>query len=86
MNNTFETPFDCPSCKKQLDASTTVQGDGIPPQTGDLSICFSCGAYLEFTGPLSVVLLTGPAFNQLDVDTQLLLEKARRLVIERVAR
>jgi hypothetical protein len=83
MNNTFETPFDCPSCKKQLDASTTVQGEGLPPQTGDLSICFSCGAYLEFTGPLSVVLLTGPAFNQLDAETKRTLVTARLFVISR---
>lgn len=81
--NTFETPFECPSCKKQLDASTTVYGGSDAPVADDLSICFSCGAWLKFTGPLSVVRLLEAEFNELDIETKRVLELGKQAVFNR---
>jgi hypothetical protein len=82
--NTFETPFECPSCKKQLDASTAVQGNnGEAPIAGDLSVCFSCGAFLKFTGPSSTVCLSDAEFNKLDFETKRVLDCGKQVVLSR---
>jgi hypothetical protein len=73
--------FECPSCKKQLDASTTVGGGSDAPKAGDLSICFSCGAWLRFTGPLSVVCLLADEFHELEPETKRMLEAGKQTVL-----
>lgn len=38
----------CPACKHKLDMAMSLTGDHTPKR-GDLSVCFYCGALLEFS-------------------------------------
>ena len=51
MNQTKHKPTPCPCCGRVLEDSTAVYADRkTRPCAGDLSVCFYCGAILEFAG------------------------------------
>jgi len=39
----------CPSCHAGLDAHIAFFGGSAPPVLGDITVCSSCGAVLQFT-------------------------------------
>lgn len=50
------TPPTCPQCETVLNG---VAGDGVP-QTGDVSVCASCGAVLIFEVDAQKIVLRSP--------------------------
>ena len=49
----------CPHCAEAIDAATSTSGDD-QPQPGNISVCFSCGCFLQFVGEpdsLSYIIL-----------------------------
>jgi hypothetical protein len=45
-----QQPLACPNCGKQLDTHINNDStDELPPEVGDLSVCFGCFQINEFT-------------------------------------
>jgi len=59
----------CPDCGYHMDAATSVDGEDGAPQAGDLSLCISCGALLEFNEDLLLVKATRETVSELDVES-----------------
>lgn len=65
----------CPNCSYVLDAETPIFG-GRGPRPGDYSVCFSCGACLQFDRNLDHILLDEAVLTGLDISQP---ETARQL-------
>jgi hypothetical protein len=44
----LDWPTICPHCGQHHDATTHMLGSGAVPDDGDISLCFSCGAFCVF--------------------------------------
>lgn len=73
---THLVPADCPSCGHNLDAATAVNEDAIP-KSGDLTICAYCTAWLVFTDPQGVRIMTEDEALELPDDVLQMLQRAR---------
>lgn len=47
----------CPECDYSHNASTQINGEDIPPTSGDISICWSCGAINQFDENMNIIPL-----------------------------
>jgi hypothetical protein len=57
MSLTVRTPDNpCPSCGSELNAATGPAG--LPPDPGDISVCYDCGEILTFNDDLTSRKLT----------------------------
>jgi|GEM_PF-5120598 len=45
----------CPTCKAVLDAAAAGDGSDKEPQPGDVTVCFRCGAVLQFMIGLALI-------------------------------
>ena len=57
----------CPACDYKMDACTNLDGQSVPSE-GDVSICFNCGAILEFTADLMLEMISEEKWEDLDAD------------------
>lgn len=76
-------PSLCPACRYAMDRASAVDGDHKPSE-GDLSLCFGCGAALQFDATLRHRLLTLSDLQALareDPDMLRQLEAARREIM-----
>lgn len=64
----FAEPEPCPSCGTTLNASTGALG--AQPRPGDLSVCMSCAAFLQFDASMRRELLSPEAFDELPADVR----------------
>lgn len=71
----------CPTCAKQLDASTGFTCDRRPAE-GDLSVCAYCTSFLRYGSDLSLHLMTLEEIGNLDDDSRNALVSARRALQE----
>ena len=61
----------CPACDASCDATTDATGDGNNrPKPGDLSVCYSCGAFLQYREDLSFQKLSLKEEFELDQDVR----------------
>lgn len=51
----YTTEYNCLQCGEILDAVTPVNNDTDVPNSGDISICYSCGHVMIFTDDIRVV-------------------------------
>lgn len=72
----------CPGCAHPFNDATHVAGDA-KPSPGDLSMCWYCGAFLEFNPDLTTRLLTLEDIGSLPDDVRISLQKVRRLWTDR---
>jgi hypothetical protein len=75
------TPLNpCPRCGEPLDAAINVH-DTSKPKEGDLSVCYYCGAFLQFDAFLQVQLLSPAEAANLLPDVLRDLVRIRKFVI-----
>lgn len=56
----------CPNCGYKLDAASVLgSDDNISPEAGDISVCFSCTAFLIYDDDLKSLMLTPDQLLQL---------------------
>ena len=58
----FLPPQECPACGKYLDCASGFNCDG-KPRPGDVTVCFGCGAILEFQKGLKFRLVPDAEAN-----------------------
>lgn len=59
----------CPTCEAKVDRATMVTGDVAGgPDVGDLSICFSCGAFNEFTRGMALIPMKPETRRAISID------------------
>jgi hypothetical protein len=78
-------PTRCPHCGYTLDAASVLDGPAPKPTPGDLSVCFGCGAALQFDKRLRVTKLTLREIARLHPDERADLERTQRNVREFLA-
>lgn len=65
----YRTKLDkCPYCGKIFDSASEIFKDGPPPVPGDMSVCFQCGGFLEFTEKLFLSKLSLRVFTSLTLE------------------
>ncbi len=85
MDNTTQMGIDhCPVCQKICNTATPPDDSKIIPKPGDLSICFSCGAYLQFAPDMALQELTPEVWNRLDFNVKVQLNTIHRAVKRRI--
>lgn len=47
---------ECPTCHYRMDRTSAASGEGIP-RKGDISVCFKCGAVMQFDENLKMISL-----------------------------
>lgn len=70
---------DCPSCGKNLDIATSIDGD-FKPRVGDLTVCIKCAAFLVFGEDFSLRLITPEEMGGLEDDTRITLLRTRKAI------
>lgn len=71
----------CPSCGKFLDMATAVNDPRaeLAPTAGDLSMCISCGTFLQYKEDMSYRIFTHDEIVDLDTETRSQLFKAHEV-------
>ncbi len=69
----------CPTCRRPIDAATSVTTDACP-EPGDFSVCVTCGEILRYREDLTVRKCEAPELDDPG------LPQHERAVIERVSR
>jgi hypothetical protein len=59
MNVTRHKSCPCLNCGKLVDSATRVEGGGLPPQPGDVTICLDCRHLMAYADDMSLRELTG---------------------------
>lgn len=54
-NTKFVKTMLCPHCGHTLDAASAMDGSDLTPNPGDMSVCISCGEFLEFDKEMTLV-------------------------------
>jgi hypothetical protein len=49
MSTDFEEKTPCPSCGYGFDVSSAIDGSGVAPTEGDVTICIQCAEIAVFT-------------------------------------
>lgn len=81
-----EVPTDwCPACEAKIERATMIDGEG-PPTPGDISICFACGAFNEFTAQLLLIPLRPETRRQIPIDQMAMMLRAQVKIRQRSAR
>jgi hypothetical protein len=81
MNESIKMGTDhCPECGYEVDRATEVTGDSLPAP-GDISICFKCGAFLQFSSDMALIKLPDVIFDTLNEEMKLTMRKARLLIL-----
>ena len=75
-------PVICPYCETQMDCLTPTNHDA-QPEEGALAVCAYCGGVWEMGEGLQPKVLLANQLLDADVETILLLKKAREFIIER---
>lgn len=60
--------FNCPRCNYGMDVATAIDGSGVHPSPGDLTVCIMCGAPMEWSSEGSPRWLTLDEFMTLPED------------------
>lgn len=77
----------CLACDREIPEYTAVDGDNTPPEEGDLSICWYCGALAFYTltnGVRGIRQPTGEESRRLVLDgyVQQMLQKRKELMAD----
>lgn len=72
-------PGKCPECGYRMDAATATRGNARP-RPGDLTLCLSCGAILEFDQDVAPVAMPAGRMADLDDDTRHELRRVQLLI------
>ena len=82
-NSTKMGNDNCPCCGTLLDAATPVNNkDGnIAPRPKDISICIKCGEILYYSDDMKLEKLPKILFDEMDIEDQLLLNRAKVLIL-----
>jgi hypothetical protein len=75
----------CPVCETKLDACTGVNHDDTPRE-GDVTLCIGCGSFLVFGPELQLRPMTDAEVGDLDDETRITLQRARRSILELLKR
>src|SRR5262245_59996440 len=69
--------FDCPRCGYHMDAATAAYAEeSVQPEVGDISVCLTCAAPLEFAADGAARWLTLEEMARLEDDVRGQLVKA----------
>ncbi len=69
----------CPCCGYVSDAATSMADEKLVPKSGDLSICFNCGDFLQYGDGLVLNKMPESVLDDIDqdsLDEMLLIRKA----------
>lgn len=80
MTTTRYRETNCPACETKLDACTGVNHDDTPKE-GDVTLCIGCGSFLAFGPELQLRILTDAEIGELDDDTRITMQRARRAIL-----
>jgi len=73
----------CPICGYAPDRATRAMGKGNrPPQKDDISVCFGCGAVLQFNADLTLRSMNFMEFSKLTPYQRRLIGEAQRWIKE----
>ena len=79
MSTTRVPPTPCPVCTSLNDAATGTDHND-PPRPGDLTICVTCGAILEFDDHLRTVVASQATLDEMDDEDRQRLQRAAKAV------
>ena len=65
----------CPKCNASINAATSDKSH--VPKPGDISICWTCGAFLIFDDNMNQIEMPQELYDSLDADLQLQLTALR---------
>jgi hypothetical protein len=69
----------CPVCNCKINAATALDGSGVVPNAGDVSMCVMCSAYLKYSDDLTLRELTVDELVDLPDDILYVLTKTRSI-------
>lgn len=73
----------CPYCGHKLNGATHPKDPELLPREGDLSLCVTCGGFLQYNKDLSVIEMCESVWDDIDQETFTALITARKHIIER---
>ena len=78
----------CPCCGTMLDAATAIkeEDEEHAPKPKDLTICVECGEILYYSEDMKLEKFPEILFNEMDKETQLILNRAKILINARKAK
>lgn len=59
----------CLACNYERDSASVVNGQHQVPVPGDISICLSCGEWLEFASDMALILMQEKTRRELNNET-----------------
>jgi hypothetical protein len=74
--------FNCPCCKKELDAATSINEKDALPSPGNLSICFYCATVSRFDKDLKLEELTTEQFAKFPEEFKINVRNIREKILE----
>ncbi len=77
VNHTKLGEDHCPSCKKLLDAATSLE-EGAVPNPGDISVCIYCGEFLLYGDDMALEILPKVIWDQLETELKIQLIGIRK--------
>lgn len=74
----------CPVCEYIMDSASSLNNqEHAKPAPGDVSLCFRCGAVLQFDNALHVRKAAEADWKELSPKNRDLLLRAQRLILQR---
>ncbi|MES2134475.1 MAG: hypothetical protein V4506_19165, partial [Bacteroidota bacterium] len=70
----------CPTCKHLLDAVTPTKGTELP-NSGDVSICWYCGEFLQYSEDMALKILPDNVFEDLSAKQKRILLDTRMYIV-----
>jgi len=65
----------CPACNRKCDSATAIEGTATPVP-GDISVCFNCGEWLEFSNDMALIKMPEKTRSELTKENHELLSDA----------
>lgn len=78
-------PTHCPVCDYTVSAATPANGGSRAPRPGDLTVCFQCAAFLQFSDDEGLRELPDEEFNALPEQARADLRDARTMITQFLA-
>ena len=82
-DHTFMGNDSCPNCNYKTDSASAVNGEHVTPNPHDVSICLSCGEWLEYSDDMALMKISDKVKKELTRQQLVILRDARDFIKKR---
>ena len=73
----------CPTCNYKIDCASVATGEHEVPNPHDVSICLSCGEFLEYADDMALIKITEKTTKELTLEQLVTMRRASDYIKKR---